>query len=195
MSDPPAGSPRRRRRARSLPRRTRIIIGVSTVVIIVGLGVVYGLNLVPQPPAAPTGKVVDVGPAPDFSLPSVYQDRPDVHLAALEGRPVVLNFWGSWCIPCKQELPVLAAADHGAGGRVQFVGVDLEDTRSGAQAMLRRYGVHYPSGFDPGDTVADRYGIVGTPTTVFINSRGHRVGTVRGAVTAPELVWWLDHVH
>lgn len=198
-----AGRPRRARsgRVRSLPKRTRIVIGLATVGGIVLLGVLYGLNVVPQPNSGPppgsasVDKVVDAGMAPDFTLPSVYAGRPPVHLAGLVGHPVVVNFWGSWCIPCKTELPVLAAAAKAEGARVRFVGVDLEDTRGGAQAMLRRYGVPYPSGFDPSDSVASRFAVVGTPTTVFIDSRGHRVGTVPGAITASRLVWWLNHVH
>ena len=195
MSDPPGGGSQPSRGFRGLPRRTRTIIGASTVATIVTLGVLYGLNLVPQPPKLPDDKVVDAGPAPAFSLPSVYGGDAVVDISALKGRPVVLNFWGSWCVPCKAELPILAASARAEGNRVHFVGVDLEDTRSGAQSFLRRYHVPYPSGFDPNDSVASRYAIGGTPTTVFIDSRGHRVGTVPGALTAPRLVWWLDHIH
>lgn len=196
MSESAAGTPRRPRgrRIRSLPRRTRIIIGCSTVGVIVVLGVLYGLNLVPQPPTT-SDKVVDVGAAGKFTLPSVYQGHPAVDLSALRGKPVVLNFWGSWCIPCKTELPVLAAAAKAEGKRVHFLGVDLEDTRQGAQDMLHRYGVTYPSGFDPDDSIATEYNLLGTPTTIFIDSQGHRVGTVLGAITASRLVWWLDNVH
>lgn len=194
VSGASANGVRKPRGFRYLPRRTRTIIGASTVATIVTLGVLYGLNLVPQPPQLPNDKVVDAGPAPAFSLPSLYASRPPVNLGSLKGRPVVLNFWGSWCVPCKTELPILAAAARAEGGRVEFVGVDLEDTRSGGQAMLRRYRVSYPSGFDPNDTVAGRYAVGGTPTTVFIDSRGHKVGTVPGALTAPRLVWWLDHL-
>jgi cytochrome c biogenesis protein CcmG/thiol:disulfide interchange protein DsbE len=125
----------------------------------------------------------------------VYGGSGVVDLGALKGRPVVLNFWGSWCVPCRTELPILAASARAEGKRVHFVGVDLEDTRAGAQAFLRRYHVPYPSGFDPGDSVASRYAVGGTPTTVFIDSRGHRVGTVPGALTASRLAWWLDHLH
>lgn len=160
---------------------------------IVALGVLYGLNLVPQPPKL-TDRVVDRGPAPAFTLPSVYGGQPPVSLAALKGRPVVVNFWGAWCEPCKKELPILAQAARAEGGRVHFVGIDLEDKRADAQAMLRRDRVPYPSGFDPGDTVAGTYAVGGTPTTVFIDARGHRVGTVPGALTASRLVWWLNHI-
>ena len=158
------------------------------------LGVLYGLNLA-LPPKLPDDKVVDAGPAPAFTLPSVYADQPGVNLSSLKGRPVVLNFWGSTCSPCKGELPILASAARAEGRRVHFVGVDLEDTRPAGQAMLRRYHVPYASGFDPQDNVANLYQLTGTPTTVFIDSRGHRVGTVLGALTAPRLVWWLDHLH
>ena len=164
-----------------------MVIGVDTVGVIAVMGVVAGLTRA----RVPTDRVVDKGPAPPFRLPALNASRPPVELASHAGRPVVLNFWGSWCTPCRKELPLLAAAARAEAGRVIFLGVDLEDTRSAGQAMFSRYRVGYPSAFDPGDSLARPYLLGGTPTTIFIDSRGHVVGRVDGAVDPARLAWWL----
>lgn len=98
-----------------------------------------------------------------------------VSLADYPGRPIVLNVWGSWCGPCNAEAPDLrrfAAAHPGA----QVIGIDLQDTRSGARAFYKRYGWTHPSIFDPNGDIAFRLGLTGTPTTYFLD-RGHRIVT------------------
>ena len=178
-------------RLRSLPTRTRVIIGVATVGIIVAAGVANGLTK--SPAAAPTNVIVDEGPAPQFRVPAVASAKRSVELVEYEGRPILLNFWGSWCPPCRAELPLLSSAAR-TDSRVQFVGMDLEDTRTAGLATMRRYQIPYVSGFDPQDTVADLYSLRGTPTTIFINSRGHIVGRYEGALNASRLNWWLTHL-
>jgi cytochrome c biogenesis protein CcmG/thiol:disulfide interchange protein DsbE len=177
------------RRLRSLPTRTRVIIGAATVGIIVAAGVANGLTKSPVPANA----LVDEGPAPQFRVTAVASARRSVELVEYEGRPILLNFWGSWCPPCRTELPLLSsAARHDS--KVRFIGMDLEDTRSAALATMRRYQIPYVSGFDPQDTVADLYSLRGTPTTIFIDSRGHVVGRYEGALNASRLHWWLTHL-
>ena len=178
-----------RRRPRRLSGRTRALIGVATVGFIVVAGVVGGLTRTP----APVDRVAPGGPAPAFSLPPVTAAAGgggSVTLASAAGHPVVINFFGAWCPPCRQELPLLAAASRGAPD-VRFIGVDLEDSRSAAQKLLATVGVGYPAGFDPGDTVATRYRLAGTPTTIFIDARGTIVGRVEGPLTRARLDWWL----
>lgn len=158
---------------------------------IVTPAVVYGVT---YSSGGASDRIADQGPAHQFALPSVADANRTVALSSFRGHPIVLNFWGSWCAPCQQEMPVLAAAAHREGTRVTFLGVDLEDTRNGAQAMLTRYAVSYPSVFDPNDTLAAPYQVVGSPTTVFIDSKGDVVGRVQGALTASRLDWWLSHL-
>ena len=178
-------------RYRAFPRWARVAVAVATVAVISTPAVVYGVTFSPGTPA---DKVSDSGPAHPFVLPSVADPNATVSLASFLGRPVVLNFWGSWCAPCQQELPLLVAAAGREKGKIAFVGVDLEDTRTAAQGMLRRYSVGYPSAFDPNDTLAAPFGVVGSPTTVFIDARGHVVGRVQGALTESRLQWWLSHL-
>lgn len=110
-------------------------------------------------------------PAPTFRL--VALDGSTVDLAALLGRPVVLNFWASWCLPCRDEAPLLRAAQarYTAKG-VAFVGVVYQDSAASAQAFVARYGISYPSLLDPDGRTALDYGVYGIPETYFIGSDG-----------------------
>ena len=98
-----------------------------------------------------------------------------VSLASYAGKPVVLNVWGSWCTGCIAEAADLErfARTHPAA---QVIGVDLNDTTSGARAFYQRWGWTHPSIFDPNGSIAARLGVTGTPTTFFLN-RSHQVVT------------------
>src|SRR3954449_6612025 len=91
-----------------------------------------------------SGKQAEIGkPAPNFTLSRV--DAPGkLQLASLRGKVVVLNFWASWCYPCKQEAPALAAASKRWGGRVVVLGVDVNDFVGDARKFAGRYGLSYP---------------------------------------------------
>lgn len=109
-------------------------------------------------------------------------------LAAERGHLVVLNFWGSWCAPCRREAPALAAlARHFKNAPVRFVGDDVQDAPANAAAFERTFGIGYPSLNDPGEQVALAFHgavpPVGIPTTLLIDSTGHIAGRVVGEVT------------
>jgi len=100
-----------------------------------------------------------------------------VRLAGLRGRPLVLNLWGSWCVPCRTELPVLAAAARTAGPTLRFLGVDVEDDAASARDFVGAIGVPYNSVVDPeGTTRAALRWSAGLPVTVFYASDGREVG-------------------
>jgi cytochrome c biogenesis protein CcmG, thiol:disulfide interchange protein DsbE len=117
------------------------------------------------------------GPAPVFSLRRV-DATGKLGLAALRGKPVVLNFWASWCVPCKGEATMLEQAwqQYRKQG-VVFVGVDYHDVTSDARTFLEHHGVTYPTVQDGSGSIADRYGVTGVPETYFIDRRGRLVGT------------------
>jgi thiol-disulfide isomerase/thioredoxin len=109
-------------------------------------------------------------------------------LSADRGAVVVMNFWGSWCTPCRQEAPVLGAlARHFSGAGVRFLGVDIRDDPAGAQAFMRTYRISYPSLNDPNDLIAlDFRGTAppaGIPTTLVIDARGRIAARVIGPVS------------
>jgi thiol-disulfide isomerase/thioredoxin len=105
----------------------------------------------------------------------------------LEGTPVVVNLWGSWCGPCRDEAPALAAAHGRWGDRVQFLGVDLLDARASARAFMSEFGWTYPSVFDPPGAIRDGLGLLGQPVTLFYDLSGELVGRWVGPITAHEL--------
>jgi cytochrome c biogenesis protein CcmG/thiol:disulfide interchange protein DsbE len=109
-------------------------------------------------------------------------------LASLRGKVVVLNFWASDCVPCKQEMPRIEAASKRWAGKAVVVGVDVEDGSSQARAFLRRYGATYPVIVDPDGAMAGRYAVIGTPTTLFVDPRGRVIPPgVQGPATAQTL--------
>ena len=113
-------------------------------------------------------------------------------LAEYHGHVVVLNFWGSWCTPCRAEAPVLASlAGHFTGSGVRFLGVDIRDSPATAQAFLSDFHISYPSLNDPGDVIAlDFQATVppaGIPTTLVIGRDGRITARVIGEVSYPGL--------
>ena len=126
------------------------------------------------------GKIV---PAPAFRLSRV-EGSGRLTLASLRGKAVVLNFWQSECGPCKREMPQLQRASvRWAAKGVEVVGIDVLDFKGPARDFVRKHGVTYPIGFDGvGDTVIS-YGIVGTPTSFFVDTHGRIVKRVTGPMT------------
>jgi cytochrome c biogenesis protein CcmG, thiol:disulfide interchange protein DsbE len=128
-----------------------------------------------------------ITPAPPFDLRRLDRDG-RLSLASLRGKVVVLNFWASDCIPCKQEMPRVEAAAKRYAGRVVFVGVDVDDGDGPARAFMRRYGATYANVADPIAETAGDFGVIGTPTTLFVDRRGRVVPPrVQGAVTTTSL--------
>jgi cytochrome c biogenesis protein CcmG, thiol:disulfide interchange protein DsbE len=128
-------------------------------------------------------------PAPDFTLAALSTHaEPPIHLANLRGKPVVINFWASWCSPCADEAPLLQAAWQHAGTKgVIFIGIDYQDTQSDGLSFLQKQGITYPSAIDANGATAINYGVTGTPETFFIDRRGVVVATVRSQITAQQL--------
>ncbi len=128
--------------------------------------------------------------APDFSV-SLLNGKAGqaLRLADLKGKPVVVNFWASWCDPCVDEAPVLeAASQQYAAQGVVFVGISYEDEPTDSTRFLQQYGVTYPVGTDgsaktPG-AIAIAYGVLAPPETYFINRSGVVVDEFSGPLSA-----------
>lgn len=110
-----------------------------------------------------------------------------VALEELRGHPTVLNFWASWCIPCREEAPILNASARVHKGEVAFVGIDVKDLRSDALSFLREFGVPYVSVRDRGDNAFDAYGLTGVPETYYLDARGRIVSHTPGPITQDSL--------
>ncbi len=136
--------------------------------------------------------------APDFTATTLTGSR--LSFSAYRAKKVVvLNFWGSWCVPCREEAPALAVlAEQYRPAGVAFLGVDVRDTPASALAFTRDFGIGYPSVTDPGSAItldfASAVPIAGTPTTLVIDRSGHIAGAVFGTASYGELATILGKV-
>jgi cytochrome c biogenesis protein CcmG/thiol:disulfide interchange protein DsbE len=124
-------------------------------------------------------------PAPE--LEGSWLVPPPVRLAELRGAPVVINFWASWCVPCREEAPELARFDREMRGRAQLVGVDFQDAKADALAFVREFGWRFPNVRDPQGRLGARYGLAGLPTTYVVDRQGRIARTLTGAQTYAKL--------
>jgi cytochrome c biogenesis protein CcmG, thiol:disulfide interchange protein DsbE len=120
-------------------------------------------------------------------LPAMDPDRFGRLMAQLEGTPVLVNFWGSWCPPCRDEMPRLVAAHHEFGDRVQFLGVDILDSRAEATAFMEEFGMTFPSVFDVSDEIKTSLGLFGQPVTAFFRADGSLSFAYTGPISAEDL--------
>jgi len=135
--------------------------------------------------------------APEFTATTLTGSP--LSFSSYRGKVVVLNFWGSWCVPCREEAPALsaAAAQYQPSG-VSFLGVDVRDTTASAEAFARNFHVTYPSISDTSSLITQDFTavvpIAGTPTTLVIDRTGHIAGAVFGTATYQELTAILAKV-
>ena len=125
--------------------------------------------------------------APTFSFPALDRSGQRVTLGDYSGKPVVVNFFASWCVPCKQETPLLARFYRTEQAKVALVGLDENDVLGNAMSFTHSNGVSYPVGWDPQLSAADAYGVSALPQTFFLNAKHRIVDRVFGAVTLAAL--------
>jgi thiol-disulfide isomerase/thioredoxin len=175
-------------------RVLRIVALVSGTVMVVAIalyGRAHSDSLKQAGLAAPIAASQRVA-APALDEPTLGGGRVD--LAQMRGRPVVINFFASWCAPCKAEGSAFADAAQAYKGRVQFVGVAIDDSRSGALSYTHRYGWHWPIVFDPHDHLVEPFGLIGKPTTFVIDSSGRVAWKLERELSRTELTTALDDV-
>jgi cytochrome c biogenesis protein CcmG, thiol:disulfide interchange protein DsbE len=117
-----------------------------------------------------------------------------VTLGTLRGKPAIVNFWASWCAPCRREAPSLATFSRTVEGRARVVGVDWADDPGQARTFVRRFGWTYTNLRDASGAVGNRYGIEGLPTTFILDSEGRIAATLRGPQTPASLTRSLASV-
>lgn len=125
-------------------------------------------------------------PAPPFALREVGTNQ-IIDVGALKGKPVVLNFWATWCVPCFSEHPVLVSSAKSLGANVQFIGVVYDDTEPKILQFLNQYGRAYPTLFDDSGKTAIAYGVYGVPETFFIDPEGNIAAKFEGPLSPQTL--------
>ncbi|MFN8218049.1 MAG: TlpA disulfide reductase family protein [Solirubrobacterales bacterium] len=124
---------------------------------------------------------------PSPPLPPTVMQPPKETLASLRGKPALVNFWASWCDPCRQEAPQLQRLQRSLGGEGKLVGVDYTDKPEGGRAFVRKYGWTFPILEDRDGVYGARFDLNGLPTTVVLDAGGRIVETLRGPQTAADL--------
>jgi cytochrome c biogenesis protein CcmG, thiol:disulfide interchange protein DsbE len=165
-------------------RRHSLVSGIIAVCVVASLGVIVWAGT--GSPAAPAGPAAD-RVAPAFSLPVLGHSGQQVSLSDYAGKPLIVNFFASWCPPCQKETPLLARFYRAEHGKIALVGLDENDVVSNALAFTHAKDVSYPVGWDPQLTAAYAYGVGGLPQTFFLNAKHRIVDRIYGAVTQADL--------
>ena len=161
-------------------RRKSVLIPMAFALVLALLGLLaWGLKKAQAGP-------VDSGLAPDFSLTGF--DGRKVTLSQLRGQVVIINFWASWCPPCREEAAYLEQTwrkykDQG----VVFIGVDYVDTKKEALAYIQEFDITYINGPDLETAISDAYNIQGVPETFYVSKSGQLRGVHIGPLKSPEL--------
>ncbi|MBM2824712.1 MAG: hypothetical protein HW402_376 [Dehalococcoidales bacterium] len=163
----------------------KLLLIVFGALLIIGVGAALFANS-RAPSALPTQAItVSPKPAPDFTL-KLFSGQ-TVTLKDFTGKsPVVINFWASWCPPCREEAPALAKVSKMYEGRVEFIGVVINDTQANALAFMKEFGISYDNGIDQ-DNISGKYRITGIPETFWIDRQGQLVGHWVGAIDEANL--------
>jgi cytochrome c biogenesis protein CcmG/thiol:disulfide interchange protein DsbE len=154
----------------------RVVVPAVAVALVAGLIAFEALS---------AGSSDKARPAPP--LPSAVMQPPKTDLASLRGKPALINFWASWCEPCRKEAPELERFDRSLGGAARLVGVDYTDQSDSGREFIEEYGWKFPILEDPDGVYGARYRFSGLPTTVVLDARGNIVETLRGPQTAADL--------
>jgi len=164
--------------------RTRLAVIATTIVAVGAALIVIGSTI----GAGGTGSGQGLGYAQNFNLSVLGHPGKRLSLSALAGRPVIVNFFASWCDPCQRETPMIARFYRGSNGRPAIVGIDVNDSARAAEAFVHKSGVGYPVAVDPPPMkTAIGYRLPGLPATFFLDSHHRIVKRVFGAVTRAEL--------
>jgi len=188
-------------------KKTLIMVALALVLLIAVAAVLYehlGENWTPDQLAAPetspaggTETQPPRIPAPDFTVYD--RDGNAVKLSDYFGKPIILNFWASWCGPCKMEMPDFNEKARDLAGEVHFLMINMTDgdreTVETASAFIEEQGYTFPVFYDTTFEAAYTYGAYSLPTTYFIDADGYAVTMASGAISADTLQRGIDMIY
>jgi cytochrome c biogenesis protein CcmG, thiol:disulfide interchange protein DsbE len=156
------------------------IVQATALVAVVGLFSLLVWRLTHQAHPPKIGKQ-----APSFSLREL-SGNGTITLASLRGKPTVINFFASWCPPCKTEAPFLETTWRSYKGRVNFVAIDVNDVTGDALRFVRKHQITFPAVRGQGFSIAERYGVAALPETFVVDRAGHIRAHVAGTLTVTD---------
>lgn len=177
---------------RSITTRRKIIAFAVMGIIVFGFFGLLALGLINKSPVTGKSGLTRVGKAaPDIKMPLI--DGGEFRMSEYAGRPMIVNFWASWCPPCRDESPGFERtwrrfSDSG----FLLIGVDIQDTVEDGQAYIREFDLTFPNGIDLDGKITVDYGVIGLPVTFFIGADGIVKGRWVGALPEDRLVGWVE---
>ena len=183
-------------------KKTLIILALALAVLIAGASVLYkilGQAIDAEQLAAQETQETEHPPvqAPDFVV--VQLDGSEVRLSDHFGKPIVINFWASWCGPCKMEMPDFQEKYLELGDEVTFLMVNMTDgsreTVDTASAFIAEQGYTFPVYYDTASSAALAYSVYSLPTTFFIDAQGNAIAQATGAIDAATLQKGIDMIY
>ena len=189
-AEAPQSAPDARRRISPI----RIAAIVLMVVGVLALAALLALGLENRSPVTGRSGATRIDkPAPPVNMP-LYGGG-SMTAADYGDKPVVVNFWASWCGPCRQEAPIFERLSREYSERgVVFIGVNIQDAESDAEAYLREYDITYPNGRDEDGSISIDYGVIGIPVTFFIGRDGVVQRRWAGVMRETQLRQWIDEL-
>lgn len=165
-------------------------VGWSLVAIVVTAGLGIALSRAPGGDVTVSGAAALGEPAPDVAMTDFEGER--FNLSDYEGKPVVMNFWASWCPNCVAEMPDFERVHQSAAGEIVFLGINQSDDRPSAEDLAHETGVTYRLAADPQGEIFQAFGGAGMPTTVFIDPSGNVVDVVVGQLSQDTLTGYIE---
>ena len=168
-------------------------IAIAALIVIGFLGILVWGMLNKQPITGLSGVTMVNRPAPDFSLTTF--EGAKISMEDLRGKPVIINFWASWCPPCRIEAPLLERTWRAYKNRgLIFLGINIQDRKEDALSYIREFDITFPNAPDPTGEVTIDYGVSGLPVTFFISRKGEVVRRWVGAVEPGVLISSIEEI-
>jgi cytochrome c biogenesis protein CcmG/thiol:disulfide interchange protein DsbE len=176
-----------------MPRWPKWVV-IGTVPLLVAAAVVSTVDVARDKGSPAVRSARASGQAPSVTIADLRDRTATIAIDDFRGRPLVVNFFAAWCAPCRNEMAALQSVYRSVKDRVAFLGIDTRDIRSDALDLLEATGVGYPTAYDPRGMAAAEFGVLGMPTTFFIDARGKMLERYSGEMSEEQLRKTVDRL-